>query len=377
MLDCQRHRFDIPEDVAYLDCAHTSPLPLAAERAGIEAMARRRQPWNMAADVRFAGLEAARRGFATLLGAPEANVAVVGSVSYAMAVAAKNLSLEPGQKVVVLDGQFPSNVHPWRKVPGAVVVPVPRPAEGTWSRAVEDAVTADVGLVALPHCHWIDGTVFDLAAIRVACDRVGARLAVDATQSAGMLPLDLAAVRPDVLAVTAHKWLLCPYGVAFLYLADQWLDGEPLEENWFNRQNAEDFSGSVQDRMDYRPGARRYDMGQVGDGLRMAMVAASLDLMNAWGATALSESLRPKITRLAAAGQAFGLIPTPVGERAPHLLGLALPHGRDARPLAADLARMGVHVGARGTRLRLACHAFVSDGDVERCITALARGLST
>jgi len=377
MIPCQRELFDIPQDVVYLNCAYTSPLPKAVEQAGQAALALQRTPWRLSPECYFASLEGARSAFAGLLGADADGVAVTTSASYGLAVAARNLPLAPGKAVLVLADQFPSNVYPWRRLAKGALKTVPRPAEGTWSEAVVAAIGQDVGIVALPHCHWVDGTVFDLAAVRTACDAVGAHLVVDGTQSVGAVPFDLAAIRPDFLAVAGHKWLFAPYSVGFLYVAERWREGEPLEENWLNREGSEEFSRLTEYRDAYRPGARRYDVGEASNFTLMPMAEAALKMVAGWGVENIAATLSPLIRRIATAGQAFGMKVTPLAERAPHMVGLSMPPRGKATDLAATLAKERVYASARGATLRVAPHLYVSDEDMDRFLGMLARGLST
>ncbi|WP_243357737.1 aminotransferase class V-fold PLP-dependent enzyme [Fundidesulfovibrio terrae] len=376
MIANQRQIFGVPANVVYFNCAYTSPLPEPVLEAGRKALELKRSPWLMTTDVFFTGLEAARQAFASLLGCDADGVAVTPAVSYAMAVAAKNLPLAQDKCVLILDEQFPSNVYSWLKTAPGRVRAVPRPAEGTWSDHVLSFITEEIGLVALPHCHWIDGTVFDLAAIRAACDRVGAHLVVDATQSLGAMPFDLAAIRPDVLAVSGHKWLLGPYGVGFCYVDERWRGGEPLEENWLNREGSEDFSRLTEYRDTYRPGARRYDVGEASNFILMPMAEAALTLVSSWGVENIAAALSRVTGRLALTGEAFGLTPTQASERAPHMIGLKLKHG-PAKPVAAAMARENVFVSARAGTLRIAPHLFADDADMTRFSDVLARSLST
>ena len=376
MIASQRQLFGVPEDIAYFNCAYTSPLPDPVLEAGRAAMELTRFPWRMASDKFFESLEDARSCFAAVLGCEADGVAATPAVSYAMALAAKNIPLAPDRHVLVLDEQFPSNVYSWLKMAPGRVRAVARPAEGTWSDAVLEHIGEDVGLVALPHCHWVDGTVFDLAAVRKACDRVGAHLVVDATQSLGAMPFDFAAVRPDMLAVSGHKWLLGPYGVGFCYVSEALRGGEPLEENWLNREGSEDFSRLTEYRDAYRPGARRFDVGEASSFVLMPMAAAALKLVAQWGVEQIAATLSQVTRRLALTGQAFGLAPTPAAERAPHMIGLKLPHG-PATGVAQAMARENVFLSARGGTLRVAPHLHVEAADVDRFANALARGLST
>ena len=93
-----------------------------------------------------------------------------------------------------------------------------------------------LALVAVPHCHWTDGTWVDLVKVGARAREVGAVLAVDATQSLGALPLNVAEVQPDYLVAAGYKWLMGPYSQGYLYVAPRHREGQPLELNWITRR---------------------------------------------------------------------------------------------------------------------------------------------
>ena len=228
MIPCQRHLFDLPDDVAYLNCAYMSPLLKEAVAAGVAGIARKAQPWRISADDFFADSERARGLFAQLLGASADDVALTPAASYGIAVAAANLPLGEGQRILMLAEQFPSNVYSWRELArrnGGEIVTIARPPDGDWSPAILARLDERVAITALPHCHWTDGGLIDLVSIASRCREVGSALVIDATQSLGALPFDLAAVRPDFLACAGYKWLLGPYSIGYLYVAPRWRDG--------------------------------------------------------------------------------------------------------------------------------------------------------
>ena len=161
--------------------------------------------------------------------------------------------------------EFPSNVLPWRRVAentGATLTTVATPSDGDWTAAILDAIRPGIRVVALSHCHWTNGALLDLAPIGAACRRIGAIFVLDLTQSLGALPFDLAAVDPDFMVAAGYKWLLCPYGFGLMYVAPRWRDARPLEETWLARAHAEDFATLVNYSDVYRPGARRFDVGE-------------------------------------------------------------------------------------------------------------------
>ncbi|MHB8766061.1 MAG: aminotransferase class V-fold PLP-dependent enzyme, partial [Deferrisomatales bacterium] len=116
MIPCQRHLFDIPGDVAYLNFAYMSPQLRSVTEAGRAAAARKAAPWRIGPADFFTGSERARGLFGRLVGAGADEVAIVPSASYGIEVAAANLPVGPGRRILVLQDQFPSNVYPWREL---------------------------------------------------------------------------------------------------------------------------------------------------------------------------------------------------------------------------------------------------------------------
>src|SRR5258708_31681875 len=115
MLPCQRHLFDIPNDVAYLNCAYMSPLMKTAVDAGAARLARKVHPWEITSENFFTGSEEFRIAAAQLFDCTASDIAIVPSASYGIATAAKNLPLKKGQSVLLLAEQFPSNYYPWQR----------------------------------------------------------------------------------------------------------------------------------------------------------------------------------------------------------------------------------------------------------------------
>jgi selenocysteine lyase/cysteine desulfurase len=75
-------------------------------------------------------------------------------------------------------------------------------------------------LVVICHASNVTGTIQDLKRASSICRKHGARLLVDASQSAGVLDIDVPSMGIDLLAFTGHKGLLGPQGVGGLYLAE-------------------------------------------------------------------------------------------------------------------------------------------------------------
>lgn len=373
MIPCQRHLFEIPEGLAYLNCAYLSPLMTAAREVGKRAVGRKSRPWEIEREDFFAEVEAVRSAYAGLIGADADGVALIPAASYGMATAAANLPLARGQTVLVLEGQHGSNWYAWADAAeraGARLRTVTRPEGGLWTSAVLETLCPETGIVALPQCHWTDGATLDLVAIGARCRAVGAALVVDATQSAGALPQTLDTVRPDFLIAAGYKWLFCPYGLGFLYAAPHRRTGRPLEGHVWHRDGARGHEGRTGYVRDYEPGARRYDVGERADFIRLPMALAALQQLAAWGIPGLAAALAP-LTEAAAEGAVERGWTVPAAEaRAPHFIGLRPPIALPV-DLPRLLAEQGVHVSLRGGCIRVSPHLYNTAEDVVRLFEAL------
>jgi selenocysteine lyase/cysteine desulfurase len=373
-LPAQRHLFDIPDDVAFLNCAYISPLPKASLAAGEEGLRRKGRPWTIAPVDFFTTSETVRALFAALINANGDDIAFAPAVSYGMAQAAYNIPLTKSQKILTLAEQFPSNVYPWTDLAersGATFVSVLRPADDDWTTALLARIDASTGLVAVPHCHWTDGGLIDLEAVGAACRRVGAALCIDATQSIGALPLDVKRIDPDFVAVASYKWLLGPYSLGFLYVAPRRQGGRPIEHNWMARRDSEDFAGLVNYKDEFQAGARRFDVGERSNFALMPVVEASLRLISEWSVPRIQTTLRLRTDAIAERAHAeLGIGSVPSHRRAGHYLGLRFAGGIPPE-LPAQLAANKVYVSVRGQAMRVTPHVWNTDEDVEKLFAVL------
>lgn len=368
MLGDQRHLFAMPDDVTYLNCAYLSPQLRAVTEAGLAAVRGKESPWELTPREFFTGSERLRETFARVVGGDADGVAFVPSVSYGVGVAARNLPLG-GRSILVLAEDFPSDVYSWQLA--GPVVTVPRPADDDWTAAILGRLDASVGVVAVPHVHWTDGGLVDLVRVGEAARAVGAALVVDATQSLGALPLDLAAVRPDFVVAAGYKWLFGPYSLGYLWVAPEHRAGVPLEANWINREGSDDFTRLIDYREGFQPGARRYDVGERSNFVLVPMAQAALEQILAWGIAEVAETTATLTQYLANGADKLGLRTAPEHLRGPHLMGIRFPDGLPAG-LAETLATLRIYVSVRGDSVRVSPHVYNTTADCDRLLDALA-----
>jgi selenocysteine lyase/cysteine desulfurase len=379
MLPCQRDAFDMPRDVAYLNAASWSPLPRAVQAAGHAGVARKAQPWTLAPDLAARQYQRARAAAAALINARPEDIALIGSVGYGIATAAALIPVPAGARVLVLADDHSSPRLAWMQraaADGYTVEEVSPGRDGDWTAAVLAAIArpgaAPLALASIASVHWSDGGIVDLAAVAAALRQVGAALVIDATHHAGVLPLDVAALDPDILVFPTYKWVLGPYGRAFLYIAPRRQDGVPLEQTGSSRRSVDSTTAPYFADLRFAEGAKRFDVGERDHFISLEMAAVGMELMADWGQGAIAMRLGALTERLAAGLDGLPVTTLPAALRAPHILSLGFPQGMPAG-LVEALAAEGVHAAPRLGRLRISPHVYNDEADIDACLAALRR----
>jgi len=374
MIPNQRSLFNIPDDVAYMNCAYLSPLMRLVVEAGDWGLRRKARPWEIEVKDFWEEPNRARRLFAALINADPEGVAVVPSASYGMATAALNLPLRGGETVLVLADQFPSNVTHWTDLAaanGATLVEVARPVDSDWTPAILEAINAGTGIVALPNCHWTDGTLIDLVAVGARCREVGSALALDITQSAGAMAFDVGAVKPDFLVAAGYKWLMAPYSVGFLWVASQHRAGKTLELGFIARAEHPRFKHLSNYDMPFEVGGHRFDVGESGNFALMPAACAAMKQLVEWGPAAVQETLAAYTAPIADWARQHGLMVADDRLRAGHFVGIRFPGGLPERAVQR-LATRNVFVSQRSDSLRITPHLYNTEADRARLLDGIA-----
>ena len=374
MLPCQRDLFDIPRDVCFLNSAAWSPLPLAVQEAGRIGVARKGQPWKLDADFMAKQYERARRAAAALIGADAVDIALIPSVGYGVSTAGKVMSLARGSRVLVLQDDHTSPVLEWMsraEQGGYTVEQVKQPGDGDWTSSVLEAMArkdaAPLSLVSISSVHWSDGGALDLPRIAEAARQAGAALLVDATHDAGVRRIDVKTLDPDFLIFPTYKWVLGPYGRAFLYVAKRHQNGVPLEQTAPARKGVAAEQKVYFRDLSYADGARRYDMGERDHFITLEMAAVGMEMMAGWGNDPIVARLAMLTDRLADGLANCGVRVIDRKLRAPHLLCLQFPKGM-ADDLPQKLTAENVYAAPRLGRLRISPHVYNDEQDVDRFV---------
>ncbi|WP_436514469.1 aminotransferase class V-fold PLP-dependent enzyme [Ekhidna sp. To15] len=376
-MKCQRQKFNLQRKQAYLNCAYMSPLMKKVENAGIQGIKKKRKPFHISNNDFFDETEILRIRYSKLIDNPEPKrVVIIPSVSYGLANVVGNLPFVDGE-ILICNEQFPSNVYPWLRLQEKgfevkTISPTDSENRGeSWNAKILDSITEKTRVVSVGHVHWSDGTLFQLEKIRERLDKVGGLLIIDGTQSVGALPFSIKKIRPDALICAGYKWLMGPYSIGLAYYGSAFDKGTPIEENWINRLNSDNFSGLVNYKKDYREMSLRYEVGEHSNFILVPMMLKAINQLVKWQPDQIQDYTKHLMAEAILEMKVLGYKVENERFRANHLFGIRLPNAIDIESLNNSLRAHRVSVSLRGDAIRVAPNVYNDEMDVRKLLKAL------
>ncbi|MCL4125696.1 UNVERIFIED_CONTAM: hypothetical protein GTU68_028894, partial [Idotea baltica] len=376
----------IPEDITYLNIASQSPTFKSVFDAGLEGLKQKNRPYKIGLSDYFEPVVTLKKLFAKLIDEDDYNrIAPIPSVSYGIATIANNIVLNEGDEILVIDEQFPSNMYSWQKLAEkykAKVKMISAPDSKTdrvkqWNQNILDTITEKTSVVAMGNIHWSNGSLFNLKAISQKAKDNESLLIIDGSQSVGALPFSVKEIQPDALVCAGYKWLFGPYGCAYAYFGKYFDNGNPIEDNWSNRLNSENFAGLTNYESQYKPLANRYAVGEHANFIYVKMQIAALTQLLEWTPKAIQEYCKNISEGAVKELKELGCEIEDDNYRTHHLFGIKLPEQLDLHALKKDLFAKQIYVSFRGNYIRISCHLYNTKEDFKPLIKCLSSHLQT
>jgi selenocysteine lyase/cysteine desulfurase len=372
-------RFAPFEGLAYLDAANTGPLPVAASRAGREALALKERPWKISSATYVSAIAEARAVAARLFGAREESVSLGTGAGQFVNVVARGLDLGEGDEVLLPRHEFPSNDLPWRWLArrGVTVriVEPDHPSGAVSAPRLAEAISSRTRVVAFAHVSYLHGGRIDPGPVVDAARRFGAVTVVDGSQAAGAVPFDFGASGVDVYAAAAYKFLLGPYGTGIGLFSPEVLARLGVGDlNWWAVKGSEDFA-HLPTAIELREGAVRYDAHETASFNNLLPLGESLRLLLEATPAAVQGHARKLGDRLLAGLPAGFAATSPLdpGSRS-HILCFRARTPAETQEAFERLRAAKVIVSPRADVIRVSPHLYNSFDDVDRLLAALAPG---
>lgn len=372
-MENQKHLFNLPADIHYINGAYMSPNLKEVEKAGIEGVKSKSNPIGLQEADFFEPAIEVRKLFGELINAPSERIALIPSASYGLANAINNVPFTKGQYAVTVSDEFPSDhltLKAWCDENQAELKAIAHPEElenraTLWTQKILDAITSESAMVVMSSVHWMEGTLFDLEAIGKKCKATDTYFIVDGTQSVGALPIDVKKFNIDALVCAAYKWLLGPYQAGAAFYNEKFDNGKPLEESWLTRKGSNDFSRLSLATEEYGEAAMRYNVGEFGNFIALPMLKQALKQLIAWDPARVQEYCRELVKPVDEFLIEKNFEKDHLSNVSCHLMGIHLPDSLDKKKLMADLKSKKIYVSIRGNILRVSPHVYNTKEDID------------
>lgn len=329
-----------------------------------------------------------RGDLAALIGARAADVALVPSTTQGVIDIALCLPWQAGDRIVLFDGEFPTNVTPWQAAAArfdlqtvfAEVADFAASTDQGLSR-LEETLRRGARLVAVSAVQFQTGLAMPLREMAELCHRHGAEIFVDAIQAVGGVPFDVGELGVDYVACGSHKWLMALEGAGFVYVRPERIDQlRPVVAGWMSHEDCASFLFEGRGHLRYdRPIRRQAAFLEVGamPTIGCAALGASVAILRQLGVAAIFAHTSAFLDELETGLVDLGFASSRSTDRARRsgILAVEPPNGVELSVLWERLGERGIACSMPDGRLRFAPHWPNDCGQVADVLSAVRTSL--
>ncbi len=365
-----RSEFPVTEKYVYLDHAGVSPLSLRAKCAIEAFLSESAQGGAFHYPKWSQQIATIRRACSRLINARPEEIAFVKSTSHGLSLVAGGIDWKPGDRVLVYEKEFPSNLYPWLnlKRKGVDVAFIPFHDGRILVDDVARRMDSRTRLISISSVQFTNGFAPDLKALGLLCRARNILFCVDAIQSLGLLPMDVQEFNIDFLAADAHKWLIGPEGIGIFYCRKEHaVRMQPPLVGWKSVQNEFAFEGP---ELQFKADALRFEEGSM-NLMGIIGLGGALDLLFEAGIEKIADRVRELGDRIIKEAVSRGFSPLTPEERNSRG-GIITFSGRfDPIGMRDRLREKGIMVNVRAGGLRVSPHFYNSIEELGRFFTVL------
>lgn len=310
--------------------------------------------------------ERLRERIATLINAPSGNdIALTQNTAMSISTIAASLPFQPGDNVLVLDGDYPANIYPWMNQAhrGVLTKMVPQHQGGLDIDVLEQRIDTRTRVIALSTVMFATGFRNDIAAVGQLCHERGIYFAVDAIQSLGAFPMDVQQYHIDFLAAGSQKWLLSLPGCGFLYCRREWLD-DLVPGAYVGTNSVVDYMNYLDYNLTLHPDASRFHLGTP-NWVGMVALDAAIGMLLEIGIHPIRQQINRLVDALTSdlSERGYRLSASTAPE---HRSGIVVAEVPNAAALCQKMEQEHVIVTPRGAGVRAAPHFYNTVDEVLR-----------
>lgn len=307
----------------------------------------------------------AKEKLAKILGCTPERIAWSDNVSNALNILAQGLEWKSGDRIILNDIEFPSNVYPFLNLKKlGVEIDFIKSRNGLVDlEDIEKIISPKTKLISISLVQFLSGYRIDVDAIGELCKQKGIIFCVDAIQGTGVVQIDVKKSRIDFLAGGTQKWLMSSQGLSYLYLTEE-LQQKINQKNvgWTSVKNAWNL---LHYDLTLKPDAERFQNG-TSNALGIAVFDASLDLFLGFGMQNVERRILDNTNFFIEKLTELGVEPILKNVSENHRAGIISFKHKEAQTIFEMLEKRKIYAAVREGMIRFAPHFYNTKEEIKK-----------
>ena len=312
----------------------------------------------------------AKEKLGRLLGCEPERIAWVDNVSNGLNILAQGLEWKTGDRIILNDIEFPSNIYPFLNLKrSGVEIDMIKSRDGIVDiEDIDKVITPRTKLVSISLVQFLSGYRADVDAIGELCKKRGIIFCVDAIQGAGVVQIDVNKSKIDFLSGGTQKWFMSSQGLSYIFLTEE-LQNRIISKNvgWTSVDNSWNL---LEYDLTLKPGADRYQNGTINT-LGVAIFDSMLDLFLEFGIENIEKRVGENTNYLIEELMRIGFQPVLKNVDEKFRAGIVSFKDADAQEIYEELERNRIFAAVREGMIRFSPHFYNVKEEIDKVIKLL------
>lgn len=314
----------------------------------------------------------AKEKLAALLGTNPKRIAWIDNVSNGLNILAQGLNWNPGDRIILNDLEFPSNVYPFLNLKKlGVEIDFIKNRNGIINvEDIEKAITSKTKLISISHVQFLTGYRANIDAIGELCKKHNIIFCVDAIQSAGVVKIDVEKSNVDFLSGGTQKWLMSSEGLSYIYLTEELQ--EKIDQKFVGWTSVQNAWNLLDYKLELKKSADKFQNGTL-NSLGIAIFDAVLNLFFEFGIQNIENRIINNTNYFIEKLSDIGITPVLKNVSSDNLAGIVSFKNEKAKLIFDELKKQNIHCAVREGMIRFSPHFYNTKDEIEKVIYELKR----
>lgn len=312
----------------------------------------------------------AKRRLTMLLNAKKNRIAWTENVSAGLNILAQGLQWNPGDRIIINDVEFPSNVYPFLNLEQyGVEIDIVKSKNGKVD--VEDyqkLITPKTKLISISAVQFLSGYRADLKSLGEICKSKNIVFCVDAIQATGVIKIDVEEMNIDFLAGGSHKWLMSLQGLGYIYITPELM--ERINQKYVGWLSVKDEWNLLDYKLELKENASRFHLG-TNSVIGIFALAQSLELFEEYGIENIEKNNLSNTKYFIEKLSEEGFNPVLKSEDENHLAGITTVKIDKAEEVHKALAEEKMDCAIREGKIRFSPHFYNTKEEIDSVVNKL------